>query len=98
MTIKGIEEIEDIEWSCELGEFDEYIEQKKIYSRIMMRLDMDTGSEIKISAKTDDNEWEMKASMYAETRRAVQMPIIPERCNKFFGSKKEIKKITSILS
>lgn len=83
MTIKGIEEVEEIEWSCELGEFDEYIEQKKIYSRIMMRLDMDTGSEIKISVKTDDNEWEMKASMYAETRRAVQMPIIPERCNKF---------------
>lgn len=44
---------------------------------------MDTGSEIKISVKTDDNEWEMKASRYAETRRAVQVPIIPERCNKF---------------
>lgn len=74
---------ERIEWSCVLGEFDEYVEEKKIYSKFQMRLQLAEQSEISISIKTDSGDWIDVFFLYAEERRSVYVPIIPMRCDKF---------------
>lgn len=73
----------NIEWYAVLGDYDEYRENKKVYSKIDMRLKMEAESEITISISVDNGEWEHLRHIYTSKGRAVSMPIIPRRCDKF---------------
>ena len=72
-----------IEWMAVLGDYDEYKENKKVYSKIDMRLKMEEDTEITISISVDNGEWERLSHIYASKKRAVSLPIIPRRCDKF---------------
>lgn len=73
-----------IDWMAVFGDFDEYIEDKKIYSKMQLRMKMSDGSAFTISVMCDDSgNWEEVLHMYSETRRSVYVPIIPRRCDKF---------------
>ena len=75
---------EDLYWMAMLGSFDEYMEQKKIYSKIRMRLRLDSGSELTISIKHDQGEWREMQHIYANDDQVAYVPISPIRCDKFY--------------
>ncbi len=72
-----------MEWLAVLGDYDEYRENKKIYSQIDMRLKMEEDSELTISIAVDNGEWEHLRHIYTAKERSVSLPIIPRRCDKF---------------
>lgn len=72
-----------IEWKAVLGEYDEYRENKKIYSQIDMRLKMEEDTELTISISVDGGQWERIRHLYTAKARSVSLPIIPRRCDKF---------------
>lgn len=78
------EEADGVDWMAELGPFDEYLENKKIYSKIRMRLKLDEGSEITVSVRFDNGEWQAIRHIYQSDERAAYIPIAPRRCDKFF--------------
>ena len=76
-------EEEPIEWYAKFGDYDEYDENKKIYSKIEMRLKMDEGSQFTAWISVDDGAWESVFHLETHFKRTVEMPIIPRRCDKF---------------
>lgn len=72
-----------IKWTAELGPFDEYMEDKKIYSKIKMRLKLDEYAELAILVSMDEGEWERLEHINAERSRSLVVPIVPRRCDKF---------------
>ena len=83
MPTEPVEEKDRIEWMAELGPFDEFVEDKKIYSRLKMRLKLADLSELTVMISIDNGEWERIEHLNAEYDRAVELPIVPRRCNKF---------------
>lgn len=77
------DEADGIAWMAELGPFDEYLENKKIYSKIKMRLKLDPGAELNISVKFDSGDWQSIRHIYQSDDRAAYVPISPRRCDKF---------------
>lgn len=73
-----------IKWMALLGDYDEYIEEKKVYSKLQMRLKLEADSSIMVNVQFDNSgTWEQVAHIYAERDRAVYLPIVPRRCEKF---------------
>ena len=70
-------------WAAEFGFFDEFIENKRIYSKLRMNLAMTSGSTITIKIKIDDGDWEtvnhIEASEYFEENTIV----VPRRCDRY---------------
>lgn len=78
-----VEEKEPIEWMAELGPFDEFIEDKKVYSRLKMRLQLADLAELAVMISIDGGDWERIEHLNAEYDRAIVLPIVPRRCDKF---------------
>ena len=74
---------EDILWMAELGPFDEFIEDKKVYSKLKMRLNLEKGSELAIFISIDGGDWERLEYVVYEHEGARDIPVVPRRCNKF---------------
>lgn len=83
--LKGNTDLEEsgVEWMAEFGPFDEYVETKKIYSRLRMRLVMSAGSTLTVKMKIDRGEWETILEQAADEETALFIPIIPRRCDRF---------------
>jgi hypothetical protein len=73
----------NISWQAQLGPFDEYIEDKKIYSKIKMRLKLAELAEADIYIQIDGGEWEWQEHIVADKETSHYVPIVPRRCNKF---------------
>ena len=73
----------DIEWSAELGPFDEYLEDKKVYSQLKMRLKLAALSELTVSISIDGSQWERIARINSDREVTQMLPIVPRRCDKF---------------
>lgn len=78
-----MEDEKDILWSAELGPFDEFIEDKKVYSKLKMRFNLEEGSELTISMSIDGADWERMDHITYEKDGAKELPIVPRRCSKF---------------
>jgi len=76
-------EDEQIKWMATFGEYDEYIENKKIYSRLQFRMEMYDESQMTIYLAFDNGPWELTCHLYTDKRRAIYLPIIPRRCDRF---------------
>ena len=74
---------EAIEWRAQLGEFIEYSDDKKIYSKIKARMKLDAGSRVTISVSTDSGAFIPVSTVYAQSERVAYVPIIPIRCDRF---------------
>ena len=72
-----------IEWYARFGDFDEFIENKKVYSKIEMRLKMEAESQITVWISVDEGAWESIYNLDTYFARTVEMPIVPRRCDKF---------------
>lgn len=72
-----------IEWYAVLGEYDEYLENKKIYSEIDLRIKMEENSELLVSMSIDNGEYERVRHIYTTKKRVISIPIVPRRCDKF---------------
>lgn len=70
-------------WSATFGEYDEYLENNKIYSKIQMRFEMEDQAELSVLISVDDSPWELVSHLYTDKRRSMYLPIIPRRCDKF---------------
>ena len=74
---------EAIHWYAQLGEFIEYSDDKKIYSKIKARMKLDAGSRVTISVSTDSGAFIPVSTVYAQSERVAYVPIIPIRCDRF---------------
>lgn len=72
-----------IKWMAEFGPFDEYIENKKVYSKLMMRFELPEGSTLHIYMSIDGGEWESIDYVRHEHQTSLFVPIVPRRCNRF---------------
>ena len=73
----------DIEWYAELGPFDEYLENKKVYSQLKMRLSFAKSSELNVLISIDDGDWEILSRFINDRDKTEMLPIVPRRCDKF---------------
>ena len=78
-----LESENEIEWFAELGPFDEYIEDQKVYSKLKMRLKLAELSKLRVLISIDEGEWERVAEYDSTKDRAVMLPVVPRRCEKF---------------
>ena len=77
------EKAEDIEWMATFGPFHEYLENKKIYSKLSLRLKANGESSASVYISLDEGAWELvKTYNFAGTGGAV-IPIIPRRCDRY---------------
>lgn len=71
----------DIEWSATFCPFNETINEKKIYSKFHLRLDLAEGSWIAIDVKTDDNPWKQSFITHSLRAKTISVPIMPQRAD-----------------
>lgn len=77
------EEYEELPWMAQFGPFHEYAENKKIYSKLSLRLKANGKSTVNVYIALDEGAWELvKEYRLAETGGAV-IPIIPRRCDRY---------------
>lgn len=81
----GAESGEDnMPWHVEFGAFDEFIENKKVYSKIRMNLEMKTGSTLAVKIKEEDGAWETVQTIgTATTDTEETVVVVPRRCNRY---------------
>lgn len=81
----GAESGEDnMPWYVEFGAFDEFIENKKVYSKIRMNLEMKTGSTLAVKIKEEDGSWETVQTIgTATTDTEETVVVVPRRCNRY---------------
>lgn len=72
-----------IKWMAELGPFDEYVEERKVYSQVQMRLSLEEYSKVIIYISVDGGEWERVWYINDFKEKSQFVPIVPRRCNKF---------------
>lgn len=79
----SVPEDDPIEWEAVLGPYDEYIAEKKIYSRIKLRYKMPVGSSFKVYISADEGPWTEAANVTSATDRIEEVFVTPIRCDCF---------------
>ena len=74
---------EVIHWYAQLGEFIEFSDDKKIYSKVKARMKLDAGARVTVSVATDGGAFIPVCTTYAQSERVVYVPIVPIRCDRF---------------
>ena len=82
------ESASSMQWEAVFGPFDEYIENRKIYSRILMRLlpygnQTTASSAVNIYISIDGGEWELVKACNPAEIGGDYIPIIPRRCDRY---------------
>jgi hypothetical protein len=72
-----------IEWEAVLGPYDEYLEDHKIYSNLLMRMRLDIGSTLDAMLRVDGGEWIKIRSFYGDGKRSAVLPVTPRRCDNY---------------
>lgn len=74
---------EVVPWSATLGEISEYVDNKKIYSKLHLRVDMETNSTLKVEVSYDGGEFVTVHSSVAVAKKTISVPLVPRRCDRF---------------
>lgn len=77
------ETYEELPWMAIFGPFDEYIENKKIYSKISLRLNTLTSTDLRVYISMDQGPWELVKEYSSPERGGHIIPIIPRRCDRY---------------
>jgi len=77
------ESMEEIEWMAEFGPFHEFIESKKIYSRILLRAKAWGESSMKVYIALDEGDWMLVRSYEHVRTKGEMIPILPRRCDRY---------------
>jgi len=72
-----------VTWSGVLGEFTEFAAEKKIHSKIRMRVELPTGSTLKVEYSADGGGWVTAWTGSGSKREAFFASIVPIRCDSF---------------
>lgn len=72
-----------INWMAQFGPFDEFAEDKKVYSKVKMRMSLEKGSIVYVYISIDDGEWEHIETITSARESSQLVPVVPRRCNKF---------------
>lgn len=74
---------ETLSWWAELGPFDEFEENKKIYSKVDMRIEMPQDTILDFYIKMDNGDWEYLNRKTHEHGLVITQTFTPRRCDKF---------------
>lgn len=77
------ESIDDMKWMATFGPFDEYIENRKIYSRILLRFRALGSSSAKVYISMNEGEWELVKEYTDVQTGGEYIPIVPRRCDRY---------------
>ena len=91
------EKYEDLEWMAQFGPFHEYVENKKIYSKLSLRLKVNGRSNVKVYISLDEGAWQLVKEYNLPLTGGQVIPIIPRRCDRY-SIKVEGKGNTEIVS
>lgn len=74
---------EEVEWSATTCRIDEVYLNRKCYSRLFLRVDLEEDAEIKVEISCDDGVYrEVSVVRKAGSKTAV-VPVVPNRCDNF---------------
>lgn len=76
-------EKEPIEWSATFYPMDETIHNRKGYSKLYLRMELDPGAWVKLEIKEDFSPWMQRGVVHGERRRMETVTMIPGRCDAF---------------
>lgn len=72
----------DYRWSVETGEIGLEMPDMKYISRLLIRMTLDTGTELRIFARYDfSEEWEPLFALRSTSLRSFDIPVRPKRCD-----------------
>lgn len=83
MAIGVNRDVDGIEWSAELREFNETVNEKKGYSRIILRIELDPQSYMKAEVAMDNGRFEQVKTVNRPGKNIVNINIPPNRCDSF---------------
>lgn len=73
---------ETSEWSVTFCPFNETINEKKVYSKFHLRLDLGEKAWLCVEIKRDtDTKWQTVFTTHNERERTVSIPVMPTRCD-----------------
>ena len=70
-------------WMAVFGPFDEFVENRKIYSKILLRLAREAESEVSIYISINEGDWELVQKFSPTSTGGDYIPIIPRRCDRY---------------
>ena len=79
----GITEEESVAWSAEFAPFTESVMNKKLYSKIFIRAELDDGAYFKVEISCDFAPYKTVHTAHSSRMRTVTVPVIPTRCDSF---------------
>lgn len=74
---------ENIRWYGEFGELTEGIDGKKQYTRFNLHMELYPETRVDVSINCDRTGWKLIKSLNYNTRKTVNIPIVPTRCDIF---------------
>lgn len=74
---------EKVQWSATFCPIDETFHERKCYSSLMLRYEMEEGSTLKAEISCDGGDWVMLKEVRAEKQKTSVLPIRPNRCDSF---------------
>lgn len=74
---------ETIKWSATFCPFTERVNDRKGYSKLNFRADLEAGAWLIIEIKVDDGVWHTVYTTHNEYAKTVAVPIYPNRCDCF---------------
>lgn len=78
------ESYSDMQWHATFGPFDEFIENKKIYSKILIRLvPVDDDCKVSVYISLNEGPWELVKAFDPVPMGGEFIPIIPRRCDRY---------------
>lgn len=81
--INPTETYADMPWMAVFGPFDEWIENRKIYSKLLLRLLRKNDSAVRVYISINGGAWELVQSFNPATTGGDYIPIIPRRCDRY---------------
>lgn len=74
---------ERIGWQATFGPFHDYLESKKIYGKLAIRLKAIEESSAAVYIAFDDGDWELVREFSPVSTSGERIPIIPRRCDRY---------------
>lgn len=73
---------EEFESFAEFGDFTEKNPDKKGFSKVQLRAELEAGASLKVLLQFDsDGNWRQISTLNAERKRSFSLPVIPRRCD-----------------
>ena len=77
------EDYESLNWMAQFGPFDEYIENRKIYSKLALRLKANGTAHVRVYISLNEGEWELVKEFDPAVTEGHFIPIVPRRCDRY---------------